>query len=611
MPNKLYTLLPPTVLADPVQTATELPRAVLMRVNFIPGVRQRLGWRGVRECTATSGGLTLKIAEHSGIFGISQSDTTQLARQGNAGFNLFYFPDPDEELLEAFSVAACIEALRTEYLDKVREFTRFEQLRLFQLGRLEVAYDSVNGAVGLTLVAADRQLLVSADGLTVTGLSGPVQAVAPGGIDQDLDAFAILMPLYRTLAASFSFCLGEAPVQLQRSSRVGRKVVCHPDNRFTEAPLMGAKEFKLMLGWRDPDGLNNADPEFPTVELQWQAPLEKPQDYADEPWWSDRVPGARFSLDKNSVGISERPKLIVLTGFLGSGKTSFLNHFIEYHASRNAFVAIVQNEIGARGLDSHLLGQHYAVTEMDEGCVCCTLAGNLKLALAEILSGFQPDFVVLETTGLANPANFLHEISELEDQLDFCSITTLVDASQGTGPLEKYPVAREQLMLADVILANKIDQVETRQLSELKDWIGRLNPLAVIHEVNHGDVSPAQLYGVNFAGKMRLPERSFSAGSAGHTHLDQGISSLLIRLPEPLERDSFLAQTALLPPQVLRVKGILEFNDEPDPQVYQYVPGAQALTPVAEDPGERFLVMIGENIEEVTAPFLRTLNLAH
>lgn len=123
-----------------------------------------------------------------------------------------------------------------------------------------------------------------------------------------------------------------------------------------------------------------------------------------------------------------------MTGFLGSGKTSFLNHFVEYQAERNAFVAIVQNEIDAKNLDTHLLGQHYAVTAMDEGCICCTLAGNLNMALVESVSGFQPDFVVVETTGLANPANFLSEISELEDHLDFCSITTTVDATQGLSP---------------------------------------------------------------------------------------------------------------------------------------------------------------------------------
>jgi len=607
MLNKLQTLLPPALLNQPAQAALELPRAVMMRVNFIPGVRQRLGWRGVREC-AEGGGLTVKIAGSLGVYAISLAETSSCSQQGTALFNLYYFPAPEEELLECFSVAGGIEVLREGYLDRVREFSRDEVWQtLFCLAKLEVNYNTDTSGIGLVLKAADRQILICADGITVSGENGGEQLVPANGVDQDLAAFAVILPFFNTLATSFSFCLGQAPERLQERSRPGRKVTYSQNNPYVEEATEESREHRLALEWGEESGSMATDPEFPQLDIRWEQQQEKPQKYQSAPWWTSQVPGSRYSLDKNSMGISERPKLIVLTGFLGAGKTSFLNHFIEYQAERNAFVAIVQNEIGAKGLDSHLLGQHYAVTEMDEGCICCTLAGNLKLALSEILAGFQPDFVVLETTGLANPANFLAEIAELEEQLDFCSITTVVDAAQGIAPLEKFTVAREQLMLADVILANKVNEVTTQQLTTLKNKIKNLNPLAVVHETNQGDISPAQLYGVNFTGKMQLPD--FKQHQR-HTHVEEGISSLLVKPHGRLEREKFLTAAAAFPAEILRIKGVLTFKGESEPLVYQYVPGSQTLSPITEiDPEEHFLVLIGVNIQHSAKPFLQSLQL--
>jgi len=609
MLSKLQTLLPPTLLADDLKAAADLPRAVMMRANFIPGVRQRLGWRGIRECM--TGGLTLKIAGQQGVYGISSPCPSRLKGRGCAEFELYYFPSPDEELLESFSVEACFEALRDDYLDRVREFSREEALmNLFGVARLLVVFNGEDGSVCLELTASERQVLISEGGIEIIRNNSTEQVVAPGEVDQNLPALETVWPLFSVIAASFSFCLSATPGYVQRWSRPAQKTVYTCDQRSYVEPVAGVKELRLGLAW----GAQNCglvdDGKFLVRELYWSAPANLPQEYADEPWWTAQVPGRRHSLDKNSMGITDRPKLIVLTGFLGAGKTSFLNHFIEHQASRNLFVAIVQNEIGAKGLDSRLLGQNYAVTEMDEGCVCCTLAGNLNLALSEILSGFQPDFVVLETTGLANPANFLHEIAELDDLLEFCSITTCVDASQGLTPLEKYPVAREQLLLADVVLLNKTDLAEPRQLAALELWLQQHNPLAQVYPVRHGDVVPTQLYGVDYAGQMQAATVRDHAACDGHTHLEQGISSMVVTLAQPLARQSFLDAANSLPPQVLRVKGVLEFRGECAPQVYQYVPGSQALTPATGvTDNERFLVLIGEDIRNSAAPFLEGLSL--
>lgn len=607
MLRRLNTILPPAFLADAGKAATKLLPAILLRANFIPGVRQRLGWRGVKECPDE--GFSVKISGKEGVYGFNLAESAGKDGQGVATFDLYYFPSPDEDYLETCSVAACLTALQPDYLHHVREFTLHELLKsLFHIAQLKLIFDSANMATELSLQAADQLILISAEGVSVTKNGREEQVVAPGEIDQHVAALPVALEFFRVMATSFSFCLGSPPSHLTRSIRDGHQYIYYPDNRLERKFLPGAKEISLALSWGVDRPLIKDDEDDFSPDLLWHQPDPKPLEYKDEPWWEEQVPGARFSVDKNIIGMTVRPKLIILTGFLGSGKTSFLNHFVEYQAERNAFVAIVQNEIGAKNLDTHLLGQHYAVTEMDEGCICCTLSGNLKLALDEIVSGFQPDFVVVETTGLANPANFLSEISELEGQLDFCSITTSVDATQGIATLKKYGVAREQVILADVILLNKVAGISATDINFLTDDIRKLNPFADIHQGNYGDFSAPELYGVNLTGNSTLTDNlKRVSATQHHTHHSHDISSILIELKAPLDKEAFLTNTAKLSNKVLRIKGIMNFTGNENRFFYQYVPGSYSLTPAGGSiPDENFLVIIGEDIKD-SAQSLLTL----
>jgi G3E family GTPase len=286
----------------------------------------------------------------------------------------------------------------------------------------------------------------------------------------------------------------------------------------------------------------------------------------------------------------------LLTGFLGTGKTSFLDHFIQAQTAVNNFVAVIQNEIGERGLDATLLGQTYAVTQMDEGCVCCSLAGNLRGALSDILDRFQPDFIVLETTGLANPANILTEIDDLNDILEFGSTTTIVDSRAGSRTLDRFEVARDQVRLADVILVNKCD-LDTHGHDALKEKIRRLNPTADIHLTTHGAIHPGVLYGVNFRNPVR--QKMFSALGTYATHADDRIETRLIDLAGPLDEDGLLTTIRSGGEQILRVKGIAEFTDRTGPMVFQYAPGTCHVSEfTGPDTGDRFLVVIGQDLEK-------------
>ncbi|BBD07732.1 CobW family GTP-binding protein [Desulfovibrio ferrophilus] len=595
MQTKLQTLLPPAVLEDPEVAAAELPRALMARTNFIPGVRHRLGWRGMRDCSATQNGLTVRVTGKSGVFGLEAESASMSDNVGRAAFRLYYFPDPTEEVIESYSVQAGIIAHGRDYLDRVRDFTQHDDLRaLFGIARLESTYVPDTSGICLTLTAVNCDEIRSLDGLVVQTPEGPVQAIEPGGVDQNLPCWETAWPLFQALAASASYCLGVSPDRLEQYTGLGtcRVYGAGLPLRWEQSDTAHILNLSLGYSFEEPLPVPDGDGQ---AELVWKAPSPIPEAFANAPWWDPNIPGAKNSFDKRTMGITDKPRLIVLTGFLGAGKTSFLARFIENQASKGGFVAVIQNEIGQKGLDGKLLGQHFAVTEVDEGCVCCTLAGSLRLALADILSEFQPDFVVLETTGLANPSNLLQEIADLDDMLDFASVTTILDAVNAPNALANHEVARSQVRLADVLLLNKIDQANEADQNALCALVRELNPSAPMHHTMHGDISPAMLYGVNFRQRASRPAPQLFPMGKAPSHQQDDISSAVISFDAPLDRAQFSHQAESLPSHILRVKGVVDFIDASAPEVFQYVPGSYSLTPADADTGERFLVVIGQD----------------
>ena len=337
-------------------------------------------------------------------------------------------------------------------------------------------------------------------------------------------------------------------------------------------------------------------------DVTWEKGEAVIPQYKDALWWNAHQISDYKTLDKKILGIDDRPQLIVLTGFLGSGKTSFLQHFIEYQVQLNRFVAIIQNEIGEIGLDGKLLDHDYAVTEIDEGCVCCTLVGNLKKAIHQVLSSFHPDYIVLETTGLANPYNLLDELSEVAELVRFDSITTMVDGLNIDKSLDTYDVAREQIKAADILLLNKKDLLNEFQLRKINRKLKEMNPKAPILLAQHGDINPALVYGVDPQDEPVEAHRNKlqrEAHHQHHSHAFDGLSSYKISLAGPLERERFIETIQALPRSVFRIKGVVEFTDADKPLLFQYVGGrfefSEFNNPKMPD---RFLILIGQYIRK-------------
>lgn len=605
---KLKQLNPNDFLSSPEGGIQELMRGILVRTNFVPGVRHVIGWRGLKESFTSVEGWTAKIKDLPGVFGIYFKNAEMVNGWINGRFGLDYFPDPEEELVELFSLQAGAYTQREDYLSHVRDFLVYSQLcELFSIGIIELGINQAENALILGLESVSHQRLIAIDGVSLTQGGRLVELIKPGGYDQNFPSYKTAVAFYQVLAASFTFNLEESPSHLRYLRRPGKDIVYDAAGHHWQVPLDDSHEESLYLGFGKTSFKNIietiVDKTVPaSQEVTWEKGQGVIPEYKEALWWKAHQLSDYNTLDKKILGIDDRPQLIVLTGFLGSGKTSFLQHFIEYQVQLNRFVAVIQNEIGEIGLDGKLLDHDYAVTEIDEGCICCTLVGNLKNAIHQILSSFHPDYIVLETTGLANPYNLLDEISEVNELVRFDSITTMVDGLNIEQSLKAYDVAREQIKAADILLLNKKDLLNEIQLQEINQKLKEINPAAPILSTLQGDINPALIYGVEPQDETTIKPEKINQGEAHQIHQaheHDGLSSYKISFTESLERKRFINAIEAVPHSIFRIKGVVEFTDADKPLLFQYVGGrfefSEFNNPKMPD---RFLILIGQNIEK-------------
>jgi G3E family GTPase len=580
----------------------ELMRTVTVRTNFVPVVRRLIGWRGLKQLTAAVECWTAKIDGFAGVYGFFFNGLGPAPGWVRGRFVLNYFPDPDEELVERCSLQAAALTQAKDYLQRVREFLDHPELSsLFSIGCLSLAVDFAGKGLGLGLESLSEHRTISEDGVRLPRNGQMVQVIEPGGCDQDFPAFYVASGFFNVLAASTTFNLGQPPLFLREHRSPGSQLVLPRSGAARRVEAEGVWNCRLLLGYGEGrfQDLGARDGES-GISRDWRPGEPIPPDYQDRLWWkAHEIQGAK-TIDKKILGMDERPPFIILTGFLGSGKTSFLRHFIEYQTQHSRFVAVIQNEIGAVGLDGKLID--YTVTEIDEGCVCCSLAGSLKRAIHGILSEFHPDIIIVETTGLANPLNLLDEMSELEDLVRFDCTLTVVDALNIKPTLSEHAIAVDQIRAADVLMLNKKDLVSPARLDAVTDRLREINPKAPLFLTAKGDLNPALVLEVDDRAAHPMPGQP--TAFLHTSHLQDGLWSQSIRLGRPLDRDVFLKAVAQLPPSIFRAKGIIEFSDDPQPVLFQYVAGRYELSVFPRSTIEdRFLTLIGKDNDPEHAVF--------
>jgi G3E family GTPase len=319
----------------------------------------------------------------------------------------------------------------------------------------------------------------------------------------------------------------------------------------------------------------------------------------------------------------------VLTGYLGAGKTTLLNRILsENHGKK---YAVIVNEFGEIGIDNDLIiGADEEVFEMNNGCICCTVRGDL----VRIMDGLMKrkgkfDAIIVETTGLADPAPvaqtfFVDEDVQKNARLD--AVVTVADAKWLSDRLKDAPEAKNQIAFADVIVLNKTDLVTKPELAEVEARIRAINPYAKLHRTERCSVALADVLdrGAFDLDRILDIEPSFlevddhdhDHDHHGHDHHhhdhglkhyhDEDMQSLSLKTNKPLDPNVFMPWLQNLVQveggKILRSKGILAFHDDDDRYVFQGVhmmlEGNHQRKWKDGEPRQSRLVFIGRELPE-------------
>ncbi|MDF0493655.1 CobW family GTP-binding protein [Bradyrhizobium yuanmingense] len=335
-----------------------------------------------------------------------------------------------------------------------------------------------------------------------------------------------------------------------------------------------------------------------------------------------------------SDATSQKIPVTVLTGYLGAGKTTLLNRILsENHGKK---YAVIVNEFGEIGIDNDLIiGADEEVFEMNNGCICCTVRGDL----VRIMDGLMKrkgkfDAIIVETTGLADPAPvaqtfFVDEDVQKNARLD--AVVTVADAKWLSDRLKDAPEAKNQIAFADVIVLNKTDLVNKGELAEVEARIRGINPYAKLHRTERCAVALADVLdrGAFDLDRILDIEPAFLEADDhdhdhdhhhhhGHDHHhhdhghglkhyhDEEMQSLSLKTDKPLDPNVFMPWLQNLVQveggKILRSKGILAFHDDDDRYVFQGVhmmlEGNHQRKWKDGEPRESRLVFIGRELPE-------------
>ena len=283
------------------------------------------------------------------------------------------------------------------------------------------------------------------------------------------------------------------------------------------------------------------------------------------------------------MNAQEMVPVTILTGFLGSGKTTLLNRILkEQHGSR---IAVIENEFGEAGVDNELLVQDAGeqIIEMNNGCICCTVRGDLVRILGELQAKREAkqlafERVIIETTGMADPGPVAQTFFMDEDLGNYYlldSIVTLVDAKHAEQQLDDFREAQEQVGFADRILLSKTDLIDAAEQERLKTRLVRINPRAPIKQVHFGETPLADILDIRGFNLNAILEVEPGFLEEEHHEHDDAVHSFVFRADQPFDGvklEEFLSgMIQVYGPNLLRYKGVLWLDRNEDRVVFQGV----------------------------------------
>jgi G3E family GTPase len=298
--------------------------------------------------------------------------------------------------------------------------------------------------------------------------------------------------------------------------------------------------------------------------------------------------------------------LYILCGFLGSGKTTFLQNIIQMEKERGSRIGVLMNELGEISIDSAFVPKDTPLEELLNGCICCTIQGELTNRLYQMMTQNDLDTVYIEATGAAHPIEVLNACTHpsLVQMAEVKAIISVVDVKEwkerGTTKVLVRKLLEEQVKYGDVVLLNKKDKLNEYELEQVRQEIVVRNPKGLILSTSHAKISPHLLLNST---KQDIQSNSHDAHhtenhSGAHVHHHLHLRTFTQKLEKPLDRIAFEKWLKSLPGHVFRGKGFLHLTETPGLFLFQYAYGEPMFTRFnIEKPYEPVLVLIGDEMD--------------
>ncbi|WP_127498680.1 CobW family GTP-binding protein [Paenibacillus glycanilyticus] len=279
--------------------------------------------------------------------------------------------------------------------------------------------------------------------------------------------------------------------------------------------------------------------------------------------------------------------IYLLSGFLGSGKTTLLTGLLDHWQAQGLKAAVIMNELGDINLDGQMVGDKVPMSEMLSGCICCTIRSDLSLEIKTLIDTHQPDVIVIESTGAANPMEIMDGVTEaaLYCRIELQSVITVVDGPEllqrsRSGKGKTFKLMRDQIRCATRLLLNKADKLAPDELVEAQQLVREINAVAPVMTTVRCQVEDwafierqaedaSQLSGVGVH-KGEAESEHGHRDSHHHHHTHEHVMVMTYYLNGAVDSVAFEAFLKQLPDHVYRAKGIVTFSDTASRFLFQY-----------------------------------------
>ncbi|GIK84104.1 MAG: putative cobalamin synthesis protein [Patescibacteria group bacterium] len=298
----------------------------------------------------------------------------------------------------------------------------------------------------------------------------------------------------------------------------------------------------------------------------------------------------------------------VVSGFLGSGKTTIISNLIDTLQKQGEQVVYIKNEIGDADIDSKILeGKGIKTRELLNGCICCTIVGPFISSINEIVEKFSPDRIIIEASGAADPSALALMISS-HPLLERDGVIGIIDVVNFNGYKDLSVTAQNQTKFTDLIIFNKIELADLQQKRAVVGYVRELNTHSPIIEAPNGKVDPTVVFGLNTSELNKLLSHTPKTHT-NHIHKDEiQAFTLTIQKPTTLSRVENFLQT--LPKNIFRAKGFVTVN-QGEIYIFNTVGNrttfAQAPNGFQNENKQGMLIFIGYHANELEADITKTL----